>query len=49
MLNFFLFTAELYEMVCEPNGTDVDIHIPAVMLPQDAGASLEKLLMISSG
>ncbi|EEF51201.1 signal peptide peptidase-like 2 [Ricinus communis] len=35
---------ELYKMVCEPDETDLDIHIPAVMLPQDAGASLEKML-----
>ncbi|XP_063944482.1 signal peptide peptidase-like 2 isoform X2 [Daucus carota subsp. sativus] len=35
---------ELYKMVCEPDETDLDIHIPAVMLPQDAGSSLEKLL-----
>lgn len=27
-------------MVCEVNETDVDIRIPAVMIPQDAGASL---------
>ncbi|KAG6688590.1 hypothetical protein I3843_11G130400 [Carya illinoinensis] len=39
---------ELYKMVCEPDETDLDIHIPAVMLPQDAGASLEKMLMNSS-
>lgn len=31
-------------MVCEPDETDLDIQIPAVMLPQDAGASLEKML-----
>lgn len=31
-------------MVCEPDETDLDIHIPAVMLPQDAGATLEKML-----
>ncbi|KAK4389270.1 Signal peptide peptidase-like 2 [Sesamum angolense] len=30
--------------VCEPDETDLDIHIPAVMLPQDAGATLEKML-----
>ncbi|XP_039056001.1 signal peptide peptidase-like 2 [Hibiscus syriacus] len=35
---------ELYKMVCEPDETDLDIHIPTVMLPQDAGASLEKML-----
>ncbi|XP_071917547.1 signal peptide peptidase-like 2 isoform X4 [Coffea arabica] len=39
---------ELYKMVCEPNETDLDIKIPAVMLPQDAGASLEKMLSNSS-
>ncbi|KAF6157752.1 hypothetical protein GIB67_037325 [Kingdonia uniflora] len=35
---------ELYKMVCEPNETDLYIHIPAVMLPQDAGLILEKSL-----
>ncbi|KAF5935442.1 hypothetical protein HYC85_026571 [Camellia sinensis] len=39
---------ELYKMVCEPNETDLDIHIPAVLLPQEAGASLEKMLMNGS-
>ncbi|XP_059634185.1 signal peptide peptidase-like 4 [Cornus florida] len=33
---------ELFKMVCEANETDIDIEIPAVMLPQDAGASLEE-------
>ena len=28
-------------MVCEANETDVIVDIPAVMLPQDAGATLE--------
>ncbi|XP_074330062.1 signal peptide peptidase-like 2 isoform X1 [Apium graveolens] len=36
---------ELYKMVCDPDETDLDIHIPAVMLPQDAGSSLEKLIL----
>lgn len=36
---------ELYKMVCDPDETDLDIHIPAVMLPQDAGSSMEKLLL----
>lgn len=31
-------------MVCEANETSVNIGIPAVMLPQDAGESLEKNL-----
>ncbi|CAA0838751.1 Signal peptide peptidase-like 2 [Striga hermonthica] len=35
---------ELYKMVCEPDETDLDIHIPTVMLPRDAGATLEKML-----
>ncbi|KAL3498864.1 hypothetical protein ACH5RR_041596 [Cinchona calisaya] len=39
---------ELYKMVCEPNETDLDIKIPAVILPHDAGASLEKMLSNSS-
>ncbi|KAA8520640.1 hypothetical protein F0562_014896 [Nyssa sinensis] len=33
---------ELFKMVCEANETDLEIGIPAVMLPQDAGASLEQ-------
>ncbi|KAF5730005.1 protease-associated domain-containing family protein [Tripterygium wilfordii] len=36
---------ELYKMVCEPDETDLDIRIPAIMLPQDAGTSLERMLM----
>lgn len=39
---------ELYKMVCEPDETDIDIRIPAVMLPQDAGTSLEKMLLNGS-
>ncbi|KAK8477325.1 hypothetical protein V6N13_046282 [Hibiscus sabdariffa] len=39
---------ELYKMVCDPGETDLDIHIPAVMLPQDAGISLEKMLTSNS-
>ncbi|KAI4372603.1 hypothetical protein MLD38_010814 [Melastoma candidum] len=39
---------ELYKMVCEPDETDLDIKIPAIMLPQDAGSTLEKMLMNSS-
>ncbi|XP_065021715.1 signal peptide peptidase-like 4 [Musa acuminata AAA Group] len=35
---------ELYKMVCDRNETDLNIKIPAVMLPQDAGASLESSL-----
>ncbi|XP_051132709.1 signal peptide peptidase-like 4 isoform X1 [Andrographis paniculata] len=33
---------ELFKMVCEANETDVDIGIPVVMLPQDAGEILKK-------
>lgn len=40
--------SELYKMVCDPDETDLDIHIPAVMLPQDAGTSLEKMLISNS-
>lgn len=49
-LIIFPFTAlaELYKMVCDPDETDLDIHIPAVMMPQDAGASLEKMLLNTS-
>jgi hypothetical protein len=32
-------------MVCEKNETDLDIHIPAVLLPKAAGGGLHKLLM----
>ncbi|XP_040367596.1 signal peptide peptidase-like 2 isoform X2 [Rosa chinensis] len=39
---------ELYKMVCEPDETALDIHIPAIMLPQDAGVTLEKMLMSNS-
>ncbi|GKB33327.1 signal peptide peptidase-like protein 2 [Tanacetum coccineum] len=35
---------DLYKMVCEPDETDLDIHIPTVMLPQDAGLELERML-----
>lgn len=31
-------------MVCDQNETDLNINIAAVMLPKDAGVSLEKLL-----
>jgi hypothetical protein len=43
-----LSSVELFKMVCEVNETDVKIGIAAVMLPQDAGASLEKYLTSSS-
>ncbi|KAL8541176.1 hypothetical protein ACS0TY_002442 [Phlomoides rotata] len=33
---------ELFKMVCEKNETDVNVGIPVVMLPQDAGASLKE-------
>ncbi|CAL5331648.1 unnamed protein product [Camellia sinensis] len=39
---------ELFKMVCEANETDVDIGIPAVMLPQDAGENLEESLKNNS-
>ncbi|OEL34541.1 Signal peptide peptidase-like 5 [Dichanthelium oligosanthes] len=35
---------ELYKMVCEKNETDLDIHIPAILLPKDAGSALHTLL-----
>ena len=40
--------SDLYKMVCDPDETDLDIHIPAVMLPHDAGTSLEKMLISNS-
>ncbi|KAL5081076.1 hypothetical protein RYX36_009497 [Vicia faba] len=39
---------ELYKMVCDPDETDLNIHIPAVMLPLDAGTRLENMLMSAS-
>lgn len=48
LLNMLLDFSELYKMVCDPDETDLDIHIPAVMLPQDAGTSLEKMLTSNS-
>ncbi|XP_042450547.1 signal peptide peptidase-like 4 isoform X2 [Zingiber officinale] len=39
---------ELYKMVCDKSETDLNIGIPAVMLPQDAGASLETSLQHAS-
>ncbi|XP_023923160.1 signal peptide peptidase-like 4 isoform X1 [Quercus suber] len=35
---------ELFKMVCEHNETDLDIKIPTVMLPQDAGMNLKNQL-----
>lgn len=43
-----LLFAELYKMVCDPDETDLNIHIPAIMLPQDAGTRLEEMLMSTS-
>lgn len=42
------YCAELFKMVCEANETDVDIGIPTVMLPQDAGENLENHLLNNS-
>ncbi|XP_042446303.1 uncharacterized protein LOC122031228 [Zingiber officinale] len=39
---------ELYKMVCDRNETGLNISILAVMLPQDAGASLETSLQHGS-
>ncbi|ONI23127.1 hypothetical protein PRUPE_2G171000 [Prunus persica] len=39
---------ELFKMVCEDDEPDVQIGIPAVMLPQDVGAILENDLMNKS-
>lgn len=39
---------ELYKMVCEPDETDLDIQIPAVMLPQNAGATLQNMFLNGS-
>jgi len=35
-------------MVCDPDETDLSIHIPAVMLPRDAGTKLENMLKSTS-
>ncbi|CAL5192690.1 unnamed protein product [Lathyrus oleraceus] len=40
--------AELFKMVCEKNETDVDIGIPVVMLPQDAGETVENYIQNKS-
>ncbi|XP_057435651.1 signal peptide peptidase-like 4 [Lotus japonicus] len=40
--------AELFKMVCEENETDIDIGIPAVMLPQYAGENLENHILNKS-
>ncbi|VAI63461.1 unnamed protein product [Triticum turgidum subsp. durum] len=37
---------ELYKMVCDQNETDLDINIPAVLLPKDAGTILQGLLSL---
>jgi hypothetical protein len=41
--------AELYKMVCDSNETDLDINIPAVLLPKEAGAALERHLTQGQG
>jgi hypothetical protein len=41
--------AELYKMVCDQNETDLDINIPAVLLPKDAGTILKGLLSLGKG
>ena len=41
--------AELYKMVCDRNETDLDIGIPAVLLPKDAGSKLRSLLSSGEG
>ncbi|XP_045794591.1 signal peptide peptidase-like 4 [Trifolium pratense] len=40
--------AGLFKMVCEDNETDIDIGIPAVMLPQDAGETLQNYIQNKS-
>ncbi|XP_041028702.1 signal peptide peptidase-like 4 [Juglans microcarpa x Juglans regia] len=42
------YRTALMKMVCATNETDVDIRIPVVMLPQDAGVKLEKYLQNNS-
>ncbi|KAG4992697.1 hypothetical protein AAZX31_09G237400 [Glycine max] len=42
------YRTELFKMVCEANETDVDIGIPAVMLPQDAGENLKNHILNNS-
>jgi len=41
--------AELYKMVCDHNETELDIGIPAVLLPKDAGSKLRNLLSSGEG
>ena len=45
-INWILY-AELFKMVCEDDA-DTNIRIPAVMLPIDAGETLEDLLFNNS-
>ncbi|XP_010544387.1 PREDICTED: signal peptide peptidase-like 4 [Tarenaya hassleriana] len=37
-------STELFKMVCEDNETNLDIHIPVVMLPFDAGRNLKSYM-----
>ncbi|KAF1861232.1 hypothetical protein Lal_00013958 [Lupinus albus] len=46
--NLLMLFAELYKMVCGSDETDLNIHIPAVMLPLDASTRLEILLLSTS-
>jgi signal peptide peptidase-like protein 2B len=36
-------------MVCDQNETELDINIPAVLLPKDAGTILQGLLSLGKG
>ncbi|CAN1237193.1 Signal peptide peptidase-like 4 [Linum grandiflorum] len=42
------YRTELFKMVCEENETDLSIGIPAVMLPVDAGTTLENYMSTNS-
>lgn len=49
LTNGICLLAELYKMVCDQNETDLDINIPAVLLPKDAGTILQGLLSLGKG
>ncbi|OIV94911.1 hypothetical protein TanjilG_22108 [Lupinus angustifolius] len=48
MVNASAILIIFYNMVCGPDETDLNIHIPAFMLSQDASRRLEILLMSTS-
>ena len=43
-----LLLADLFKMVCEKGENVLDINVPVVMLPIDAGRSLEETVQSNS-